>query len=365
MRSSLFLSSFVCLVWSCGGAVPDPTVPHILWTYRISPPHAGRSRSFETPAIAQDGTIYVGGALADKSNTAVLYAVSSDGSLREELAGTVGDHRGAPPVWPVVGPDGSVAYAVDEDGGLYALRLDGDDTFRKMPEEAFSHLRDTAKPRLSGPIIAGERGAIYVGGTGRLHVLFIESRSTPLSHSVDCGDHVTAGVNPKGDVYCLSNGWPKWRDSLGKSIGKAAATQNGIPPVYGSRSGYWARRGGRRVEGSGFAHNLDAYIVGAPRIGQDETVYYVTARKIFAMNRDATPKWEFGDGEGFYTEVALSQDSVYITETMGYIIAIGPNGDESWRIKLGEHCSTPAIASDGTIYATCKDGLLYAVGPPV
>ena len=358
-RAGFLLACLLLTACGDGGASDSDTIQ---WTYRISPANQGRSRAFTTPAIAPDGTIYVGGAVDDASNTACLYAFGSDGELKKTLTGSVGDFRGAPTVWPVVPPHGDVAYAVDEEGGLYAMRVNGRDTFRTTPEEAFAHMREKNKPRLLGPIIAGTRGEIFSGGTGKMHVLFIESRSTPLSLSVACGDEVHPSAHPNGQIYCKQASGRNF-DELGKQIGTTTPTRAGIPQRFDSRGRSWWKRG-REILSGGFRYSVDEFLTSGPLIGHGDTIYFTTARKLVALNRDKSEKWVFDSDQGLQAAPLLTDDRLYITDTAGRLLAFSPEGEELWRAQLGEYCVTPAIGPDGTLYTTCLDGLLYAVTPP-
>lgn len=345
----------------------DPTKPHILWTYRISPPGPGRPRAFTRPAIGPDGTIYVGGSLEDKSNTACLHAVSPAGTALETMNGTRGDYRGAPSLWPVARQDGSGAFAVDEEGGLYSLRLGGKDLFREAPKEAFTNF-PAQEPKFLGPILAGRRGEVYAGGFGALHVLYIEGRGSPLSFSVPGEGRVIPALGPQGRVFAITESSINGTDSRGEPIGYAlTAIEDAAGRTFGP-SGSMYRIYHLRLKnvraGSDWWYDLTEFATSEPRVAHGETIYFTTANALHAVGWDRALKWKFRNYKGFETEPLLTEDRVYVMDTGGSLIAISPEGEEKWRLKLGPRCWTPAAAPGGTIYVACEDGLLYAVEPP-
>ena len=128
---------FACLTMAglalaCGdggraGPTRYPDDPSMALSQSIGPNGVGKSRLVTTPAVGSDGTIYVGGAdpSAPVPPVACLYAFNADGSRKQRLCGSDGDHRGAPAIWVATTADGLGAYAVDEAGGLYTMRADG------------------------------------------------------------------------------------------------------------------------------------------------------------------------------------------------------------------------------------------------
>ena len=361
----LFLMSVVAACGGSGGG-SDPTQPHIAWTYVVSPRSAGRSRTVTTPAIASDGTIYVGGAVDDGSGTACLYALGPNGSLKKTLVGTNGAHLGAPTVWPATRPDGKGAYAVDEDGGLYAMHLDGDDVFRQTPDAAFDQIRwKKNAPRLLGPILVGDRGQVYTGGYGALHVFFIESRGSPHSFRVEAKGKVRPYFWADGDVRGRGDNYSRaLDDGYGRDIGRVDPARYPQAHAFGPKGRAYSRQR-RSITAHLWTFKVEEPTTSDPRIGHGETVYFTTSRKLHAVEGVGEKLWEFDNPDGgFHTEVAVTEDSVLVTDTAGRLFSFSPEGEEKWRIQLGEFCATPAVAPGGMLYMTCLDGLIYAVQPP-
>lgn len=363
----LTLISIVTTVAGCGGAGDsDPSRPHISWTYRVSPETAGRSRTFTTPSLGSDGTIYVGGALEDASGTACLYALAPDGSLRKTLVGTSGAHRGAPSLWPAARPDGKGAFAVDEDGGLYSMHLEGDDRFLPAPDEAFEHIVwKKEEPRLLGPIFVGKKGEVYTGGYGALHVFYIESRGSPHSFSVKAKGNVRPYFWENGDVRGKGDNFSRVvDDGYGRDIGHVDPAHYPQAHAFGRKGRAYSRQR-LSITAHLWTFKVEEPTTSDPRVGHGETVYFTTARKLHAVEGVGERLWIFDNPDaGFQTEVAITEDSVLAVDTNGRLFSFAPDGEEKWRLQLGEHCATPAVAPTGMLYVTCMDGLVYAVQPP-
>ena len=94
---------------------PDGTVE---WRFRAN------GKIFTTPAVDEDGTVYVG------SQDDHLYAVAADGRLRWSYR-TEGDNDSS----PVIGDDGTIFFGSD-DHKVYALTRDG----ANLTEKSFVHI---------------------------------------------------------------------------------------------------------------------------------------------------------------------------------------------------------------------------------
>lgn len=351
----------VLVLAGCGGS-SGTSEPHIKWSYRIGPAGPGRPRTITRPAVGLDGVVYAGGAVDDSSATACLYALAPDGTLMKKLVGTRGDYRGAPSLWPAARPEGRGAFAVDDEGGLYSLRFDGEDLYRTMPAEAVAHV-GANEPKLLGPILAGDRGVVYAGGTGRLHALYIESRSTPVSYSVEAAGAARPVLGPANAIYAAGD-VVTTVDSQGNVLGR------GLPPVEDGvgrlfdQHGRFYQRSHTSITGGDFSYALPDYPTSWPRVGPDGTVYVTTSRRLHAIAPSGELKWEIETKTSFATEPALTESAVYVIDSGGALVVLSLEGEVRWQLSLGSMCASPAVAPDGTIYVACADGLLYALGAP-
>ena len=356
-----------CLVSSALGCGGSTNTDQILWSVKVNPLFAGRSREPGEPYLASDGRIYVGGAIDDKSGTARLYVVSPDGVIERSLDGTNGAHHGAPPIWVTENPTTGVVYAVDEDGGLYAMRPDGNDLYHPPSERMFENLRRPDAPKIIGPAVAGVNGEVFVGGSEQMHIVFIESRRNPYGTSIPCGDVSLVGLYPNGAVYCLGSHGVRTDNGAGRSIGRGPQSSFGIPPRFAPRGGPY-RLDPRNLRVFGPTPNIQAdlvdYASSDVRTSSAGQVYVTTRQKLVAYDQSLTKLWEMPTRMGLYNAVVPTEDGLYITDHVGNLIALDLDGVERWRITLPGYCASPTLGADGTIYTSCRDGLLYAIKPP-
>ena len=106
-------------------------------------------------------------------------AFNADGSRKQRLCGSDGDHRGAPAIWVATTADGLGAYAVDEAGGLYTMRADGTTAYTMLPDAP----PWGRHPTLMGPLTVTEEGLVYVGGFRAIYALDIEDAHEPVKWS--------------------------------------------------------------------------------------------------------------------------------------------------------------------------------------
>ena len=142
----------------------------IEWTYEA----ADRVFFLSSPAVAADGTLYVGG------EDSLLYAIGPDGSLRWTFP-VGGRIRSS----PSIGPDGTV-YFGSHDGRLYAVRPDGTERWSVemhcgLP---WGCLRADGSPSIApdGTIYMMVDGVYAVDPDGRVlwHYPASQSRAAPI-----------------------------------------------------------------------------------------------------------------------------------------------------------------------------------------
>jgi len=280
-----------------------------------------------TPAIGDDGTIYVG------SWDDYLYAFNPDGSVKWRfLSG------GAIASSPAIADDGTIYFDTMEgfdSGKIYAVNPNGTLKWQYQTEYLME----------SDPAI-GDDGTIYVGsGDGYFYAM---NPNGTLKLRFETGDeiHNGASIAEDGTIYFCSyddylyalnpDGSEKWR--------------------YDTE---WGASGGIAI-------------------GEDGTVY-VGTDNFYAIWPDGTTRWIFDAGtDNHFSDScpAISADgTIYIGTTIdstdgGEVLAINPDGTEQWRKLIDTHGwmdSSPAIGEDGTVYIGSKcdgdRGYLHAFGP--
>jgi len=268
-----------------------------------------------SPAIAPDGTVYVG------SHDNYLYAINPNGTLKWEFE--TGDD-----IWssPAIAPDGTV-YVGSEDNYLYAINPIGTLKWRyKTGYYVYS----------SSPAIAPD-GTVYVGSN----------------------DNYLYAINPNGTL--------KWRYEVHSDVECSSPTIAKDGTIYvGSYDKYlYAINPNGTLKWKRLTNNV---VSSSPAIAGDGTVYVGSNdHYLYAINPDdGTLKW--GYSTGMFGDVRSSpavagDGTVYVGSYDKYLYAINPNGTLKWRYKTGDLVSSsPAISSDGTIYVGSYDNYLYAIG---
>ena len=291
-----------------------------------------------SPAVAADGTLYFG------SDDGHLYALNRAGSLKWRYA-TVGSVRSS----PAIGADGTVyvgsdCTSEDESPYLYAIHPDGTLKWR--------HDLSTTPPRPSGdssPAIAPD-GTVYVG--------------TPTGELL--------AMNPDGSLK-----WLEWMVST-DILSSPAVAADGYIWVGCEYKGCLIQF---RPDGS-FARCLGGVTYGAdvtssPAIGADGTIYFgvddrgtgfpgrtghVAAWDPAASENDGL-LWAFKADSAVDSSPAIGADgTVYVGSEDTYLYALNSDGTLSWRYKTGGGIfSSPAIGPGCTLYFGSDDGYVYAI----
>jgi large repetitive protein len=306
-----------------------------------------------SPAVASDGTIYVG------TYPSKLYALNSDGTVKWSYS-TGGDIRSS----PAIGSDGTI-YVGSSDAKLYAINSDG--TLK------WSYITGSAVN--SSPAI-GSDSTVYVGSVdnklyainanGTLRWSYTTGGAIACSPAVGSDGTIFVG---SGDdkIYAINpNGTLKWSYTLDFQISNSSPAISSDGTIYAASlvrlyainpngTLKWSYNPGGSIQKS------------SPAIGSDGTIYvgsYDT--KLYAINSDGTLKWTYATGYSLAdNSPAISSDgTIYIGGDLASkkLYAINSDGTLKWSYTAGNgFCkSSPAIASDGTIYAGPNDGYLYA-----
>jgi len=106
---------------------------------------------------------------------------------------------------------------------------------------------------------------------------------------------------------------------------------------------------------------------GAPNVGNDGTIYFVSGAALHAVGSDGKVKWTYdlpGDLEPWaWSSPAIGKDgTIYIAADC--LSAVNQDGTEKWIYGQGQFTfrSEPSVAPNGTIYYANNDHL-YAVNP--
>lgn len=283
-----------------------------------------------TPAIGQDGTIFVS---AGKN----FYAVNPNGVVKWSFS--TGDSFS----WtPTIGTDGTIYLP----GGqfLYAFYPDGS---LKWSLDLRSESCETNHP----PAI-GSDGTIYAG--------------------------ITMDAYQGGILAINSDGEPLWLFVTDLAARPPVIGENDVVYCSGTQVLFALNSDGTVLWT--FNHDFSAFPVwGRKAVGADGTLYYSYGNEFVALNPDGTEKWSHSFGAGFSANsvVVDSSGTVYVgtrtdSDRDGRVFAFRPDGSVKWSFLTngsrpgglkGGTVGPVSIAQDGSIYFLCTDWRLYALGP--
>lgn len=274
---------------------------------------------WSTPAIANDGTIYVG------DWDGHLSALNQNGSLKWQIYRSGEFHSS-----PAIGDDGTI-YLGHSSGNLYAINPDGSEKW----------LYDAGDKATSDPAI-GEDGTIYIGS----------------------GDNYLYAINPNGTL--------RWRYLTGGVIkGHPSIAPDGtvyIPSFDGFL--YALNPDGTLI----WKVNTGEEVAAASAAIATDGTLYVGTEVLRAFNPNGTLKWSLDVGGDVYgTSPALSADGTIYVSAGVCIVAVNPDGTIKWKKLISNVAvkSSPCIDENSSIYVgsswrnhdgTLTWGYLHAFG---
>jgi outer membrane protein assembly factor BamB len=237
-----------------------------------------------SPAIAPDGTIYVG------SIDTNLYALNPDKSIKWAVSPTVSSISSS----PAIGADGTI-YVADATCTLFAFAPDDGDILWDFPLSAGTCY--DASPAV------GTDGTIYIGG--------------PFEEDL-------TAINPDGTLKCeFSTGWRITSTPAIAADGTIYVGSDGLYAVNPDCSEKWR-----------FPSTTVLFSSASPVIGADGIIYWRQTWTAYAVNPDGTQKWSLGvdpsAGGMLDPSGAIGADGVLYQACGGYSVtprvlrAIGP-----------------------------------------
>jgi outer membrane protein assembly factor BamB len=293
------------------------------------------------PAIALDGTIYVG------SSDDNLYAVNSDGTQKWKF--TAGSRINSS---PAIGSDGTIYFGCYDDN-LYAVNPNGTEQW-KFPVAGID-ITDEASPAL------GADGSIYL-----------------RTAEDEDGEEALWAVNPNG-----TQKWPAVDLFADGSIDESSPAIGADGTIYAGGLGLFAINpdGTRKwyFVPAAYSNVDDLFSASSPAIGADGTIYIGSNfGQLYAVNPNGTQKWVFNTGDVIYSAPAIGGDgAIYFpaeaynngggsmsadpTDTLYALVDNGTSASVKWKFANPPDSvnmdHSPAIGADGTIYIGAEGGL--------
>ena len=232
---------------------------------------------YSSPAIAQDGTIYIG------SNNGKLYAIHPDGSEMWNFATGSAIYSS-----PAIALDGTI-YFGSWDHYLYAVYPNGTEKWTVLTPAAL----------LPSPAIASD-GTIYIGDfSANLYALYPNNGTIKWTNTDAISPfYASPAIASDGTIYAGSWGAK-------------------IYAFYPNGTQKWNFTTGGSVEST-------------PTIALDGTIYIGSnGNKFYALNPDGTEKWNFTASASVSSSPAIASDgTIYV-------------GSSNWKLYAFEGSSPP------------------------
>ncbi|PTY00525.1 S8 family serine peptidase [Opitutus sp. ER46] len=274
-----------------------------------------------SPAIAPDGTLYVGCGLADSR----LVALNPDGTLKWSYATTSGMSI-APP-------------AIGADGTIYQSTLDNE-VLALTPTGTLKWKRSFASTPTGGIAIAAD-GTLYVQVfDGNLHALKPTDGTSKWTFATGTTTFASPVIAADGTIY------------QGSDVNRALYAIN----ADGTQKWKYA---------------LDADTFSTPAIDAQGNIYFATYSNatLLSLTSAGTLRWSHIAAtatNSLSSSPVLSADgkTVYIATSEGRLEAVNAaSGVPVWAYQCADSilACTPAIDANGVIYVGAYDGKLYAI----
>ena len=310
-----------------------------LWEFQVGDKDSLSPSVNSSPAIAADGTVYVGAAFLPCS---VRPEECLPTGRVYRLNGTTG--RMLWQSWcatmqasPAIGAAGTVyagyyglCYLVQ--GRFSALDAATGYILWSFPHEEFPNWFEYFTPASAA---IGEDGTVYVGGAGKPYAL--DGATGRLLWESAAGGVIgsSPAIGADGTVYVGSYDFRVY--ALDGASGRIC----------------WEFRTGN-------------YVYSSPAIGEDGTVYVgSTDDKVYALNGvTGQTRWEFRSGGAVYSSPSIGADgTVYVGSDDCKLYALdGATGRRLWESPTGGPVrSSPAVGADGTVYVGSHDHKVYAL----
>jgi surface protein len=323
-------------------------VGHLLWTFS-----AGGQIGFSSPAIAPNGTVYIG------SEDGNLYALDGEsGALKWSFA--AGDSILNS---PAIGPSG-IVYVGSKDDKLYALN---GQTGSKVWDLAIGD-------DISSTPTIGNNGLVYFGSNDRkLRAVNALTGELVWSFEAAGGIVCSPSIDPDGNVFfgCTERifysldaqtGTMIWQFRVDSEANSSAAIGTDGMIYFGSDKLYAldGRNGEKKWEYGSF------YIHSSPAIGMDGTVFFGGEdQKFYALDGESgQKKWSFLTGQANYSTPAIGADgTIYFGSDNSKLYALDSStGSKKWEFATGGNIrGAMAIGANGMVCFGSNDNKVYAV----
>ena len=307
------------------------------------------ARIYGTPAVAGDGTIFVG------NEAGGFYAVDPAGNVIAARAATGVAFNGS----PVIGADGTV-YVGSGDGKLFAFARTNGAPSSPWPLLGGNAAHSGALPP-SGPpqitiqpadlsVAPGSNAVLQVTVVGTAPLSFQWFRNdAPLTDVLNVSGAQTAQLHIDDSAPADSSDYTVAITNFAGGITSAPVRLNVLPGFIPAGTTLWSV-------------TVGGNIVSSPALGPDGTVYVTTSdgpdgstSSLQAFGPEGAFKWKFPYGTPLWGSPLVAPSGIIYQGTMfpsNSVVALAPDGTKLWETPVGNSIqSRLALGADGTIYA--------------
>lgn len=313
---SLFLAAGWSLLGVSLHAAPSLPAATLLWKFSLdaspfgwldTPPNGRRNTSTSTPAIAPDGTIYVG------SFNGTVLAITPDGKLKWRFKTGLEVHSS-----PAIGDDG-VIYFGSRDRNCYAVNPDGSLKW-KLATGAWVD---------ASPAIARD-GTVYFGSW----------------------DHHFYAVNPDGSL--------KWKfDARGIVDASPAIGADGTIYFGSHDKNFYALNPDGSVR---WKFATGGEIVASPAIGREGEIYFSSLDgNLYALGQDGLQRWKYHTGSSTFSSPVLDDEGDIAIGNTNHTDVISKTGHLLWSQFSPVRIDVTAAAVAGRFYFSVPWRALQAI----
>lgn len=323
-------------------------LPVVLWKQKIS-----FVAILTTPAIARDGTIYIG------SNDAHLYALDSNGSLKWKFK-TKSNVQSS----PIIREDESILFG-SRDRNFYALSKDGELLWKF---NADGEIEATPVLDSQGNIYFGTKSNLFfaLDKDGKLLWKTNLYSSILAACAIDKAGNIYVG-NQIGTLFSLSiDGKIQWRYQTKGAIRSTPAIDNhGI--IYVSSTD-WSLHALSAQGELQYRYKTAWHITATPALGFNDTLYIGSWDwNMHALSRTKGAqlwKTNIGNYATYISGSALVDKNsiVYAGSRNDYFYAFDKDGTIVWKMHLkGDVLGAPTLSKNGVLLVATDKGWLYAL----
>ena len=263
---------------------------------------------------------------------------------------------------PALAPDGTI-YVGSHDGSLYAVNPDGAQKWRFR----------TAASVASSPVVAAD-GTIYVGSLDRTLYALTPAGRIKWLLSPRSSIAATPALGHDGDLYVATafnrlyaispRGAKSWEYNAGGNLVSSPLVTPDGSICFGCQD---RRLYALSPDGSkNWTFTAGDKINSSPALGADGRIFFGSFDgKLYAINPDGTQSWEYATGNAIRSSPAIGLNGlVLVGSDDGKLHAVSPEGNLRWtHLTGGQVRSSPAVGKDGVIYVGSYDDTFHAIGP--